>query len=167
MATNFPGSLDTFTNPTSSSTLDSPSHAAQHANINDAVEAVQSKLGVGAGTIGEWTDFTPTVGASSGTLTTVTKNYAKYTKINDLVIVSYDYTLNNIGTGSGAFRIDVPVNAASTTAGTLFGREINNSGNSLNGELFNVSTLSVLFYNNGAPVQTNNRLRFVVIYEAA
>jgi len=60
MATNYPGSLDTFSNPTSSSTLDSPSHAAQHANINDAMEAVQAKLGAGAGTIGEWTSYTPT-----------------------------------------------------------------------------------------------------------
>jgi len=46
MATNFPGSLDSFTNPTSSSTLDSPSHAAQHSNVNDAVEALQAKVGV-------------------------------------------------------------------------------------------------------------------------
>lgn len=46
MATNFPGSLDSFTNPTSGSTLDSPSHASQHANINDAVEALEAKVGV-------------------------------------------------------------------------------------------------------------------------
>lgn len=59
MATNFPGSLDSFTNPTSGSTLDSPSHAGQHANINDAMEAVQAKLGTGAGTIGERVGFTP------------------------------------------------------------------------------------------------------------
>ena len=46
MATNFPTSLDSFTNPSSSSTLDSPSHAAQHSNVNDAVEALQAKVGV-------------------------------------------------------------------------------------------------------------------------
>ena len=48
MATNFPGSLDSFTNPTSGSTLDSPSHAAQHANVNDAVEAIEAALLDGA-----------------------------------------------------------------------------------------------------------------------
>lgn len=46
MATNWPTSRDTFTNPTSGDTLDSPSHAAQHANINDAVEAMQLHAGL-------------------------------------------------------------------------------------------------------------------------
>jgi hypothetical protein len=47
MASNFPSSLDTFslTNPTSSDSLNSPSHSAQHANVNDAVEALQAKVG--------------------------------------------------------------------------------------------------------------------------
>jgi len=48
MATNFPTSLDSFTNPTSGNTLDSPSHSGQHSDINDAVEAIEAKLGVGA-----------------------------------------------------------------------------------------------------------------------
>jgi hypothetical protein len=46
MTTNFPTSLDSFTNPTPSNYLNSPSHAGQHANINDAMAAVQSKLGI-------------------------------------------------------------------------------------------------------------------------
>ena len=46
MATNFPTSLDSLTNPTSSDSLNSPSHSAQHANVNDAVEALQAKVGV-------------------------------------------------------------------------------------------------------------------------
>jgi hypothetical protein len=46
MATNFPTSQDSFTNPTSTNTLDSPNHADQHANVNDAVEALQAKVGV-------------------------------------------------------------------------------------------------------------------------
>ena len=46
MATNFPSSLDTLTNPTSSDSLSSPSHSAQHANANDAIEALQAKVGV-------------------------------------------------------------------------------------------------------------------------
>ena len=48
MATNFPGSQDSFTNPTSSDTLDSPDHAAQHANVNVAVEAIELALLDGA-----------------------------------------------------------------------------------------------------------------------
>ena len=45
MATNFPASLDSLTNPSSSDSLNSPSHSAQHANSNDAIEALQAKVG--------------------------------------------------------------------------------------------------------------------------
>jgi len=45
VATNFPASLDSLTNPTSSDSLNSPSHSAQHANSNDAIEALQAKVG--------------------------------------------------------------------------------------------------------------------------
>ena len=46
MATGFPTSLDALTNPLSTDVLTSPSHADQHANANDAVEALQVKVGV-------------------------------------------------------------------------------------------------------------------------
>jgi hypothetical protein len=48
MATNFPASLDSLTNPTASDKLNSVTvpHATQHANINDAMEAVQAKVGI-------------------------------------------------------------------------------------------------------------------------
>jgi hypothetical protein len=48
MASSFPGGLDNFTNPTATDTLDSATvpHADQHANANDAIEAIESTLGV-------------------------------------------------------------------------------------------------------------------------
>ena len=48
MATNYPGAVDSFVNPTATDTLDSATvpHAAQHDNINDAMSAVQVTLGV-------------------------------------------------------------------------------------------------------------------------
>ena len=48
MATNYPSSLDNFINPTSTDTLDSATvpHASQHTDINDAVEAIETALGV-------------------------------------------------------------------------------------------------------------------------
>ena len=52
MAINFPTSLDNFTNPSSGNTLDSPSHSLQHSDINDAVEAMQRKVGVGTAVAG-------------------------------------------------------------------------------------------------------------------
>lgn len=46
MATNFPNSLDVLTNPTATSPLSNPSHSQQHINLNDAVEAIQTKIGI-------------------------------------------------------------------------------------------------------------------------
>ena len=46
MATNFPSSLDSFTDPVSSDKLDSPDHAGQHTDKNDAIEAMQTKVGI-------------------------------------------------------------------------------------------------------------------------
>lgn len=45
MATNYPGSLDSLTNPAAGDALTSPSHAGQHANANDAIEAIETELG--------------------------------------------------------------------------------------------------------------------------
>jgi hypothetical protein len=46
MATSFPVALDDFVNPTSTTSVQAVSHAAQHANTNDAIEAIQLKLGI-------------------------------------------------------------------------------------------------------------------------
>jgi len=47
MATNYPGALDSLTNPTATDTLDSVTvpHASQHTDINDAVTAIETELG--------------------------------------------------------------------------------------------------------------------------
>jgi hypothetical protein len=50
MATNFPNSLDAFTNPTASDTLASVPHASQHADANDAIEALEAKVGINSAT---------------------------------------------------------------------------------------------------------------------
>lgn len=46
MATSYPGAIDAFTNPAGTDPTTSPDHAAQHANANDAIEAVETALGV-------------------------------------------------------------------------------------------------------------------------
>jgi hypothetical protein len=53
MATNYPASADngtTLPNPTSSSTQASPDHASLHSNANDAIKALEAKVGTGAST---------------------------------------------------------------------------------------------------------------------
>ena len=46
MATSFPNNLDSLTNPNSNDPLSNPSHSQQHINANDAIEALQTKVGI-------------------------------------------------------------------------------------------------------------------------
>lgn len=46
MPSGFPGSIDSFTNPLSSSALNSPSHSGQHSDLNDAVNKVETYMGL-------------------------------------------------------------------------------------------------------------------------
>jgi hypothetical protein len=57
MASDFPASLDAFPDPLVNSPLNSPSHAVLHQDVNDAVEKIEVKLGVGV---------SPASGASAG-----------------------------------------------------------------------------------------------------
>jgi hypothetical protein len=73
--------------------------------------------------------YTPTVTASSGTLTTVTAT-GNYTKIGRQVTVNVSVTLTNAGTGSGALLVTLPFTAGLFPAiGT--GREDQNTGTTL------------------------------------
>lgn len=57
MATNFPTGLDALTNPISTDTLNSPSHAGQHTDANDAIEALQAKVGVDSSAVTTSLDY--------------------------------------------------------------------------------------------------------------
>lgn len=46
----YPGSLDSLVNPSSTDTLNGISHSQQHADANDILEALETKLGTGAST---------------------------------------------------------------------------------------------------------------------
>ena len=69
MASNYPTSLDTFTNPTSNDSLNSPSHSLQHADVNDAIEAIEAKLGIGASPAGSATAGYVLTAGTGGTTT--------------------------------------------------------------------------------------------------
>lgn len=46
MSINFPSSLDSLTNPTSTDKMNVVPHADQHSNTNDAIEALEAKVGI-------------------------------------------------------------------------------------------------------------------------
>ena len=66
MASTFPTSIDALTNPITTDTLASPSHAEQHADINDSVEKIEQKIGIGLSDASSATAGRPLVHTSSG-----------------------------------------------------------------------------------------------------
>ena len=67
MATQFPEELDSFTNPQPTDSVAAVSHAAQHANANDAIEALQAKVGIDGSTDTTSLDYRVTALESSPT----------------------------------------------------------------------------------------------------
>jgi len=59
MTTVYPASLDNFTNPASTDLLSQAgvSHADQHSDVNDAVEALQAKVGVDGSGVNTTIDY--------------------------------------------------------------------------------------------------------------
>ena len=65
MSTNFPTSKDTLTNPSGTDVMADVSHSSQHANANDAIEAIQTKVGVDSSTDATSIDYKLTNASSS------------------------------------------------------------------------------------------------------
>jgi uncharacterized protein GlcG (DUF336 family) len=118
MATNFPTSLDSFFNPTTSNTLDSPSHSGQHSDLNDAVEAVEAKLGIGASPAGSASANQVLMALTDGTTA-----WSTITSLINTVLTAPEEAINIIATASSG-----TVNADLKTSGVTFATA-NASGN--------------------------------------
>lgn len=57
MSTNFPTNLDAFTNPAATDPLSSPPHHTQHDNANDAITAIETKVGVDGSAVPATIDY--------------------------------------------------------------------------------------------------------------
>ena len=111
MAINYPTSLDTFTDPTASSLLTSPSHSGLHTDINSAVEALEYKVNIGNTQLGTFISYTPTftnLTVGNGTTT------GAYCRVNDLVYYHGTITLGSTTAISGAVSLGLPINIHST-----------------------------------------------------
>lgn len=116
MAINFPTSLDSFTNPSGTQTLDSPDHAGQHSDANDALEALEAKVGISSGTpVANRVLFGDGNGSSkwSGTI--------------DVGTVSTANLIATSGTVSGILLGTVQITGGTVTTALVTSSTINNS----------------------------------------
>ena len=114
MAINFPTSLDAFTNPTSGNTLDSPSHSQQHSDANDAIEALETKVGIGSAPAGSATSGQVLMkGATNTTWSSITSLSAG-TAFNFLLVSPEESVTITATASSGT------VNADLKTSGVTF-----------------------------------------------
>ena len=108
MASTFPTSLDAFTNPIATNPLTAPSHAQQHSDINDAVEALEAKVAIGATVLGTYTAYTPTINnltLGNGTITSA------YCQVNKLVHYYGKFVFGSTSSfGAGNVSITLPIN---------------------------------------------------------
>jgi hypothetical protein len=80
MATSYPSGLDNFSNPTSTSKLGDSGvvHHEQHANSNDAIEAIQAKLGANNSSVVTSIDYRVRYLENNPTLPSQSGNIGKY-----------------------------------------------------------------------------------------
>ena len=116
MASGFPGSIDNFTDPLTTSALNSPSHAGQHQDLNDAVEKIETYMGlvkviptsVTGGTLSA--DGTITATNGQATITVGGCFSALYR--------NYRVVANNLRINSGTIFVDLQLRTGGTTSTT-------------------------------------------------
>jgi len=115
MASTFPGSIDNFTDPLSNSSLSSPSHAGQHSDLNDAVEKIETYMGL--------VKVIPT-GATNGTVAangTVTMNAAITSiTISGAFSALYDNYLVTVSGGSASTNLSIGIQLGATVTGYAY-----------------------------------------------
>ena len=138
MATNFPTSLDNLTNPAGSDPVNNPSHASQHANINDAIEVLETKVGVNNSTVTSSLDYRVRSLETNPTYTNemaqdaVAAALAAGTHTN--ITINYNDTGNSISISAAAGYTNeeaVDAVAAALTAGSGISISYNDAANTI------------------------------------
>jgi len=138
----------------------------------DSAEATGLKWAAAASPSYTWTSYTPTVTASSGTITSTTAA-GQYLQIGKMMTVIVDVNITNAGTGSANLRVTVPVNIVNgnvTGRYPGYGTETAATGKSLQVACDAVAAntyFSMRFYDFTTCIATGNRIQATFIYEVA
>jgi hypothetical protein len=114
---------------------------------------------------GALTGYTPTVAATSGSITSSTSSGA-YIQIGKIVWFRAVVNITNAGTGAGSLTLTLPINTT-TTGAPIWGQEIVATGKGLTGNLTAVNLVSVRFYDWNTCIATGNTIQIAGIYEVA
>jgi hypothetical protein len=119
---------------------------------------------------GAWTAWSPTLSASTGTITSTTITTARYTKAGKTITAYFDITITNKGTGAGFLQVSLPVALHASGGGSAIGVEIVLSSSAVVGRVHGASSTTVAFlqaYNGTTMVVTGARIIGTMVYEAA
>ena len=124
MTTNFPTSLDSFTNPTGSDALGSATvpHATQHANVNDAVEALEAKVGVDGSAVTSSLEYRLTQIESGGVPAAGSDGQVQYNNggvAGGASSLTYDDVNGRVGIGTATPAATLQVVGSSLTSGNV------------------------------------------------
>lgn len=138
--------------------------------VKDGASAIRTLGSAIDTTIGNynrtWTSWTPTITAGSGTITTSSTTYAKYYQIGKLVLLKFNITITDNGTGASDVRLTLPVTAISGDLSVGAGRNTSN-GNMLQIRCTSTTGLTINKYDNTYPVASGQALVGSLVYEAA
>jgi len=157
MATSYPASLDSFTNPTAVDTLDSPPHDTQHADANDAIEALQAKVGVDGSAVTTSLDY-KIANLESRPVETKTASYVLVAADVNKRIVMNSASATTITVNTGIFSAGDTVwihNIGAGTTTVTAGTATVNTAGSLDvgqwegGSLYFTSASSAIFFRGG------------------
>lgn len=142
-----------------------PLSATEVGYLDGVTSAVQTQIDSKLTTPGAWTSWTPTVTSNTGTITSYTLGYCKWTQSGKTVHLVGTVTITNAGTGSGPLKVTLP--ATPTTNVEASGREVGATGHAVTAECRTDGIAYIQKYDNSNVVVTNYIIGFCATYEAA
>lgn len=134
MTIQFPTSLDTFTNPTATDQVAVVDHAGQHSNANDAIEALEAKVGANGSAVTTSHDYklSGVIGTDKAVSKTGTETLTNKT-LTSPTITGATITTSTIPESNVTFT-DITTGDVSTTKHGFVPKAPNDTGKFLRGD---------------------------------